>query len=60
MSLQDVTDVKISAAAPFMDVVITERFQADLYRKVKDKFQGMSNMKIVTLKDLRSKTKPKK
>ncbi len=60
MSLQDVTDVKISAAAPFMDVVITERFQADLYRKVKDKVQRMSNMKIVTLKDLRSKTKPKK
>lgn len=50
---QDVTDIEIMAAAPYMDVVITERFQAEILRKIKSKIPMMSDIKIATLRDLR-------
>jgi len=49
---QDVKDVCISACAPYVDAIVTERFQAEIYRKVQPHIDGMST-EIATLRDLR-------
>lgn len=49
---QEVTDVCISACAPYVDVVITEIFQAEIYKKVQKHINGMSAI-IATLRDIR-------
>jgi hypothetical protein len=52
---QEVTDVMIMSAAPYMDVVITEAFQAEILKKVKNKVKGLDKVEFVTLKDIRYK-----
>lgn len=49
---QEVTDVCISACAPYVDAVITEKFQAEIYRKIGKHINGMSTA-ITTLRDIR-------
>lgn len=50
---QDVFDALISTPAPYLDAVITENFQADIYKKVKKLDNILSHSEIYTLKDLR-------
>lgn len=49
---QEVTDVSISACAPYVDAVITENFQANIYTKVQKHIAGMS-LTIARLRDIR-------
>ena len=51
--LQEVTDTYIIAAAPYMDIVITEKYQAEILRKVQNRVPGLENLEVVTLRDIR-------
>lgn len=53
--LQDVTDVLIISAAPYMDAVITEAFQAEILKKIRNKVKGLNKAEFVTLKGIRYK-----
>ena len=50
---QEITDISIIGAAPYVDVVITEFFQAEILKKIKPKVIGMENLEIATLRDIR-------
>lgn len=50
---QDVTDVRIMACAPYVDVIVTENFQAEVFRKVIRSWSRINHLEIATLKDLR-------
>ena len=50
---QEVTDLRIIAAAPYVDVIITEKFQAEILRKIKSRVPTIQNLKITKLKDIR-------
>lgn len=54
---QDVTDIMIMSAAPYIDVVITEAFQAEILKKVRKKVKGLEKVEIVRLKGIRPKIK---
>lgn len=55
---QEATDVYISSTAPYVDAVVTEKRQAEVYRKVQKHVNGMHVM-IATLSDIRhEKRKP--
>ncbi len=49
---QEATDVYISSAAPYVDAVVTERRQAEIYRKSQKHINGM-NAIVATLGDIR-------
>lgn len=49
---QEVTDVCISACSPYVDAVVTEKFQAEIYRKVSKQIPGME-LEIAKLRDIR-------
>lgn len=49
----DVMDVQISCIVPYVDAVITENFQADVYKKAKRLIPQMKELEIYTLKDIR-------
>ncbi len=49
---QEVTDVCISACVPYVDAVVTEKFQAEIYRKIRKHINGMST-DIKTLRNIR-------
>lgn len=49
---QEVTDVRISACAPYVDALITESFQAEIYKKVHKHINGMPKI-ITVLRDIR-------
>lgn len=50
---QEVTDVMIMAVSPYVDAVVTERFQAEVFKKVKNKMPLINTLEVATLKDLR-------
>lgn len=50
----DVMDVTISCIIPYMDAVITENFQANVYKKAKRFIKQLNNLEIYTLKDIRA------
>ncbi len=50
---QEITDISIIGVAPYVDVVITEFFQAEILKKIKSRVNGMSNLRIATLRDIR-------
>ncbi|MHA1228442.1 MAG: hypothetical protein ACTSPV_17060 [Candidatus Hodarchaeales archaeon] len=50
---QEVTDIQIIAVSPYVDAVITEKFQAEILKKIKTKIYGMENLEIATLRNLR-------
>ena len=51
----DVMDIQISCIAPYVDAVITENFQADVYKKAKRLIPQLKKLEIYTLKDIRTK-----
>lgn len=51
----DVMDIQISCIAPYVDAVITENFQADVYKKAKRLIEQLKKLEIYTLKDIRMK-----
>jgi len=53
---QEVTDIEIMAAVPYMEVVITENFQAEILKKVRNGFSPISELEILTLRDIRGWT----
>lgn len=52
---QEVTDVYISACAPYVDAIVTEKFQAEIYKKVQKHIDGMEAT-IAKLRDIRYHT----
>jgi len=52
---QEVTDVCISACAPYVDAVVTEKFQAEIYKKVHKHIDGMT-ITVAKLQDIRHHT----
>lgn len=52
----DVMDIFISSITPYVDAVITESFQADVYKKSKNLIPQMKKLEIYTLKDIRTNT----
>lgn len=50
---QDVFDALISTPAPYLDAVVTENFQADIYRQVKRFDPALGSLHVYTLRDLR-------
>ena len=53
----DVTDVRIAAAAPYMSGAVTERFQAEVFKKARNNVPGLATMEIATIQDLRRAAK---
>ncbi len=51
---QDVFDVLISAPAPHLDAVVTENFQADIYRQVNRLDPSLHHLDVCALGDLRT------
>ncbi|MDA3734033.1 hypothetical protein PBV87_21395 [Niameybacter massiliensis] len=49
----DVMDIRIGGIIPYMDAVITENFQANIYKKAKKYIPQMKQLEIYTLKDIR-------
>lgn len=49
----DVMDITISGIVPYLDAVITENFQANIYKKAKSFIGQMQFLEIYTLKDIR-------
>lgn len=49
----DVMDVLISSIAPYVDAVITENFQADVYKKAKKLIPQIKELEIFRLRDIR-------
>lgn len=49
----DVMDIQISCIVPYVDAVITENFQADVYKKAKHFIPQLEELEIYTLKDIR-------
>ena len=49
---QEATDVCITAAAPYVDAVVTEKLQAEIYNKAQKHVTGMS-IDVAKLKDIR-------
>lgn len=49
----DVMDIKISCIIPYIDAVITEKFQADVYKKAKKHIRQINDLEIYTLKDIK-------
>lgn len=50
---QEITDIQIIAVSPYVDTVITEKFQAEIFKKIKTKVRGMEKLEIYTLRDIR-------
>lgn len=50
---QEVTDVCIAASAPYVDAIVTERFQAEIYKKVHRKVEGLDRVLFAKLRDIR-------
>ena len=43
----------IMAVAPYDNAIVTERFQAEIFRKIKSKVPQLKTLKVVTLRELR-------
>ena len=50
--IQDVFDILIANAAPYLDMLITERFQAEIFRKVKHRDSFLEHVSIRTIGSL--------
>ena len=51
----EVRDIQIMAVAPYMDVVITEKRQAEIFRKIRKVVPGLEDLQVMRLRDLRRK-----
>ena len=54
---KEVTDVLIYSVAPYMDVVIAERYQAEIFRKTRARIAELTDTEVYILRDLRVKVK---
>jgi hypothetical protein len=52
--LQDVFDAVISTPAPYLDVVVTEGYQADIYGHAKRFEPSLKNLHVLRVRDLRN------
>lgn len=50
----DVMDIKISYAIPYVDAVITENYQAEIYKKAKRLIKEIKDLEVYRLKDIRT------
>ncbi len=48
----DVMDVKLSCVIPYIDAVVTEKFQAEVYKKSKSFIPEIEHLEIYKLKDI--------
>jgi hypothetical protein len=48
----DVFDLIISATIPYVDIVVTEKHQAEIMKKVKHQDKFVENLQVIRLKDL--------
>lgn len=53
---QEATDVCITACAPYVDAIVTEKFQAEIYKKVQRKVDGLNEASFAKLRDIRYST----
>ena len=51
--VNDAMDVIISCIVPYMDAVVTENFQANVYKKAMKLIPQLNQLEIYTLKDIR-------
>lgn len=49
----DVMDVQMSCVIPYVDAVITENYQAEIYKQAKSFIPLLKNVEIYTLKDIK-------
>lgn len=54
--IQDVFDVLISTSSPYLDAVVTEKHQANIYEHVKRHDTAIRKLEVLTLKDLRCRS----
>lgn len=52
-SLSDVTDVLIMTAAPYVDAIVTEKYQANIFDKIKNLVTELSDVEIHKLSHIR-------
>ena len=52
LQVNDVMDIRMSSFIPYVDEVITEGYQADVYRKAKGHIKELKNLEVYTLRDL--------
>lgn len=50
---QEVTDVFIMSAAPYVDVIITEKFQANIFDKIRNLIKELSDIEVHRLSKIR-------
>lgn len=48
----DVTDVRIMAAAPYVEAVVTEKFQAEVFRKTSEALSSIAQLDVVKVGEL--------
>ena len=53
LGINDVSDVIICAVVPYVDIVITEKYQANLFDQAKHSIVKMKNVQILTLKNIK-------
>lgn len=53
--VSDVRDLEIMAVSPYMDIVVTERRQAEIFRKIGDRVTGIGDLEVMRLEDLRGR-----
>ena len=51
--IQDVFDILISSSIPYIDIFYTERFQAEIIKKVKNRDSFINNVQVFTIRELR-------
>jgi len=49
----EVTDISIIAATPYVDIFITEKFQANIMDKIKSKVKNLDVLEVKRIRDLR-------
>ena len=49
----EVRDIQIMAIAPYMDVAVTEKRQAEIFRKISGSVAGLEHLSVLRLRDLR-------
>lgn len=53
VTVNDVMDIQIMAVTPYVDAVITEKFQAEVLKKARKLIPQLSNLEVYTLRDIR-------
>lgn len=53
MAPSDVTDIRIMAAAPYMEAIVTENFQAEVLKKIRGYISRLRDTAVYRISDLR-------